>query len=128
VAKPSLGRGLGDLMQGTQVAGARPQVPGAPTGSEEVNIAPGLRSILRGGKPTEAVDLATAPTPTHARRTRLIQGSLIGADVLLSGLAMWIVFKRTTPLGLSDASLCFAALALGAWLSCLAVMLDRESD
>ncbi len=133
MAKPSLGRGLGDLMQGTQVTGARSQVTGAPTGSGDVNIAPGLNSILRGAKPpktlvVKATDSSADFVSDHARQTRLIQCSLIGADLLLSGLAALIIFKRTAPLGLGEALLCCAAVALGAWLSCLAVILDREPD
>ena len=128
MSKPSLGRGLGDLMQGTLVAGARSQVPGAPTDREEVNIAPGLSSLLRGGKPAAAADLVTPHIPSRARRTRLIQCSLVGADALLMGLVALNVFKRTAPLGLGEALLCFAAVALGAWLSCLAVILDAPPE
>ena len=133
MSKPALGRGLGNLMQGTKVAGARTDSPDTSAGAEEVSVDPGLGSLLRGGKSsetptTEATDEAANLVPTHARQTRLIQCSLIAADLLLVGLAALIVFKRTAPLGFVEALLCFAAVALGAWLSCLAVMLDTESE
>ncbi len=133
MSKPALGRGLGNLMQGTKVAGPRTDPPGAATGAEEVNIDPGLNSLLRGGKPADAsaMDATVAPADfvsSHPQRTRMIQCSLISADLLLVGLAALIVFKRTAPLGLGEALLCFAAVSLGAWLSCLAVMLDSEAE
>ena len=120
-------------MQGTKVAGARTDSPIASTSAEEVNIDPGLHSLLRGGKPTaasptEGTDAAAQVVSNLVRQTRWIQCSLIGADVLLSGLAALIVFKRQAPLGFGEALLCFAAVALGAWLSCLAVMLDSRSE
>ena len=133
MSKPALGRGLGNLMQGTKVAGPQTDAPGASTGAEEVNVDPGLSSLLRGGKPadTPATDGTAAPADfvsSHPRRTRVIQCSLIGADLLLVGLAALIVCKRTTPLGIGEALLCFAAVSLGAWLSCLAVMLDSQTE
>ena len=133
MSKPALGRGLGNLMHGTKVAGARTDSPDASTGPEEVSVDPGLGSLLRGGKsnevpPAETTDAAANLVPAHARQTRLIQCSLIGADVLLIGLAGLIVFKRTAPLGAGEVLLCFAAVALGAWLSCLAVMLGSRSE
>ncbi len=116
-------------MQGTKVSGTRAAAPR----TEEVNIDPGLSSLLRGGKPAETAPVEAMDSPAdfvsnHARKTRLIQCSLIGADLLLSGLAALIVFKRTAPLGLGEALFCIAAVGLGTWLSCLAVLLDSPSE
>ena len=110
---------------------ADPQA-GSPS-AEEVNIDPGLNSLLRGGRPAEtpaaeATEASADFIPNLTQRTGLIQASLIGADLLLVGLAVVIVFKRTTPLGLGEVLLCFAAVSLGSWLSCLAVMLDTPPE
>ena len=133
MAKPALGRGLGDLMQGTKVAGSPADPPSDAAGAGETNLAPGLTSFLRGAKPAETVPEESAAIPKEVfpprpRPTQLIQVSLIGADLLLSGLAAVMVFKRTAPLSPGEGWLCFAAVALGAWLSCLAVMLDSPSE
>ncbi len=133
MAKPALGRGLGDLMQGTKVVGVPADPPSDAAGAGESNMAPGLTSFLRVAKPTETVPEESAPTPQHVvpprpRPTQLIQVSLIGADLLLSGMAAVMVFKRTAPLSPGEGWLCFAAVALGAWLSCLAVMLGPPQE
>ena len=116
-------------MQGTRVAAPRTDSSSA----EDVNIDPGLNSLLRGAKPeerapTEAAELSANPISGHTHQARLIQCSLICADVLLSGLAALIVFKRTAPLGVGEMIFCFAAIGLGAWLSCLAVLLDPPPE
>lgn len=133
MSKTALGRGLGNLMQGTKVAGSQMDSSSASASPEEVNVDPGLNSLLRGGKPaeTQAVEATAAPAKfdsSHLQRTRVIQCSLIVADLLLVGLAALIVFKRTVPLGMGEALLCFAAVSLGAWLSCLAVMLGSQAE
>lgn len=55
---------------------------------------------------------------------RLVQGSLIGADVLLVGIAGWLAFSPSHPFGLLEGLICVVALLTGCWLTALALFLE----
>ena len=71
------------------------------------------------------------PQANHRPRRRafpeqLLKGSLIAADVFLVVQATLLMNRAATPVSWFEIGLCFLALALGAWLSCLAVW--RNAD
>jgi len=51
---------------------------------------------------------------------------LILADVLLVGLAVFLVRQLPRPLGLGGIALCVAAMVIGGWLACVALWLDNS--
>ncbi len=83
-----------------------------------------------GREPETGVDLLLRgrngegqPTPEQQQRKRLIQFSLVVADLLLFGLAALLIVKAGGRLGFIEIAVSVLALALGAWLSCLAIWL-----
>jgi hypothetical protein len=112
VSKPVLGRGLGHLLNGTKsvVEVQERPVPTSDTCPELPG--PGLEKLLRGNVTEE-------PSP---RRFGLLQWSLVGADLVLLIQAARLVLAKAAPLNLADLLLCFLAVGLGAWLSCLALL------
>jgi hypothetical protein len=123
VAKPALGRGLENLMnQGKGTAAS------AESGQEGPSLSPGMATLLKAGnggpKPQERSPTEPAleeSARSGARDRRSLRISLVLADLLLVGLAASLVFKSGGHFGFIETLLCVAALALGAWLSCLAL-------
>ncbi len=65
--------------------------------------------------------------PLHRQSgRRLLRISLVVADVLLVGLAVFLVRQMPRPLGFGGIVLCAAAMVIGAWLACLALWLDKS--
>jgi ABC-type tungstate transport system substrate-binding protein len=65
----------------------------------------------------------------HSRtRRRLVQASLFLADLFLAALIVGLLLKIRGPLGFLALALCVLALALGAWLTCLALWLEKSED
>jgi hypothetical protein len=48
------------------------------------------------------------------------------ADTLLVGLAIILVWRRQGPLSAWEVIMCFSAIALGAWLTCAALLYPRK--
>jgi hypothetical protein len=89
-----------------------------------------MGTLLRGGngepKPGNQAEAdPQTPEPQQGGTKRLVQVSLVFADVLLLGLAARILLKSPRPLGTADLILCVSAVALGAALTCLALWLHR---
>ena len=102
----------------------RPAPHGQENPAEKASVTPGMAALLSGGNghtknqpaPADAQNLATA-----VRKRKLIQASLFIADILLIGLVARLVFVSHGHFGLVEVALCILAMAIGAWLSCLAL-------
>jgi hypothetical protein len=124
MAKSALGRGLQNLMKEPPVA-ARPENPC----EKAAQVTPGMAALLRGGngeikassQPDEADD--PAKTQAAARKGKMVQTSLVLADLLLMALVARLAFVSHGRFGMVEVFLCGLALAVGAWLSCLALWL-----
>lgn len=55
---------------------------------------------------------------------RLVQGSLIGTDAFLAGIAAYLAFSNKHPFGFIEAMVCLLAILAGCWLTCLALWLE----
>jgi hypothetical protein len=89
------------------------------------NISPGMATLLRGGD--HAGGTSSGWFGPRSRR-RLVQGSLFAADIFLAALIVGMLVKIRGPLGFLGLALCVLALALGAWLTCLALWLEKSED
>jgi hypothetical protein len=124
MAKTGLGRGLQHLLKERPASGGRE----CPT--QKAEVTPGMAALLRGGngapkepqngdKPEQSEESRAA-----TRRKRLvIQASLFAADMLVIGLVARLAFVSHGRFGSIEITLSIAALAIGAWLSCLALWL-----
>ena len=124
VAKPALGRGLGNLLGGAKTA----YPVSDQTEREPVNLSPGMASLLRvenGHAQPDGNRLGPNSTAKEIPQLHrgLIRTSLVMADLLLVSLTGWLVFATSGPLGFWGATLIMSAMALGAWLTCLALHL-----
>jgi hypothetical protein len=123
MAKTGLGRGLQHLMK------ERPASPVSETPAQKAEVSPGMAALLRGGngaaKETQNGYHSKQPEESRAatRRRLLIQASLFAADLLVLGLVARLAFVSHGRFGLTEITLSIAALAIGAWLSCLALWL-----
>ena len=107
-------------------ASASPENP-----SQKPQVTPGMAALLRGGN-GEAKQQPLTAKSSHAdaeslavaaRKRKLTQASLLIADILLIGLVARLAFVSHGHFGLVEVALCILALAIGAWLSCLALWL-----
>jgi hypothetical protein len=123
MAKSGLGRGLEHLMK------KRPVSAGPENSSEKAKVTPGMAALLRGGngegkEPDPANKAETAEgIAQRARKRMLIQGSLFAADLVVVGLVARLAFVSHGRFGFVEVALSIFALAIGAWLSCLALWL-----
>lgn len=125
MAKPALGRGLRQLMK------EPPASPHPDPASEKApEVTPGIAALLRGGngetkeksaehKLREDAERLAALT----RKRKLVQISLLIADVLLIGLVARLALANHGHFGFLEVTLSVLAFAIGAWLSCLAFWL-----
>ena len=133
MSKSALGRGLGNLLEDAKVTG-RPPTAGAPTATEnEPQVDPGLSVLLQGSAPngpaTPKVAPATRPDkPGHAGNHTLLRWSLVGADVVVCALVLLFAAAKPGRLSTVELLLCVLAMGVGAWLSCVAVMLGERSE
>jgi hypothetical protein len=118
MAKTGLGRGLQNLMKEPP---ASPRTENPP--DKVAQVTPGMAALLRGGngQPTEADDPVRAQIAT--RKRKMVQASLVVADLLLIMLVVRLDFVTQGGFGFVEVTLCVLALAIGAWLSCLALWL-----
>jgi len=122
VAKSPLGRGLGNLLH-PPANGSGAKTP-APTllhspGSDSLTGLP----LLLGGNATGKKPFTGPPASARPAETASKRGVAWGyfvADLVLSGQAALIVYRRTAPLQWWEAGLCSLAVGLGCWLSCQA--------
>lgn len=120
MAKPALGRGLQHLMKEGAASGS-PENP-----SQKHYVTPGMAALLRGGNGEAKEQPPTgksshADTESLAAARKLTQVSLFIADILLIGLVARLAFVSHGHFGLVEVALGILAMAIGAWLSCLAL-------
>jgi hypothetical protein len=139
VPKPALGRKFVNLMKGLQAASSS-----AEHAASSARLSPGMAKLLRGdngapghsqrpGSTTEAAspvghgpDVPTASSALlHRRRKRLLRASLLLADLVL--FVMAARGMRHRPVGVGGIALCVLAVALGAWLTCLALWPEDQT-
>lgn len=113
MAKTGLGRGLQNLMKEPPVS-PRTESPS----DKPAQVTPGMAALLRGGN-GEAEEPAKAQAA--ARNRKMVQASLVVTDLLLIGLVARLAFISEGRFGFVEVCLCILALAIGAWLSCLAL-------
>lgn len=104
-------------------------VPLATTADPRNAAAP--KEALAENAPVQKLSLrgSTAPLPTFGANEvvawrRLVQASLIGADVLLVGIAGWLAFSPSHRFGLVGGLVCVVAVLAGCWLAALALFLE----
>lgn len=108
MARPALGRGLGELLNGTKI----PERPAYLT-PEKPRVDPGLRALLREG------DDATIRPHDFG----FLKWPLLAADLLLCLMATLLVWQNP---GGAQIAVGAAAVLLGAWLGCLAFWLEER--
>lgn len=97
---------------------------------EKAEVTPGMAALLRGGNGAakevqngEHSEQAEENRAATRRKRLLIQVSLFAADILVIGLVARLAFVSHGRFGLIEMTLSILALAVGAWLSCLALWL-----
>ena len=99
--------------------------------SPAADLSPGMGVLLRGGNGTPKGAHQSENSQSSQRNSgwkKLIQISLILADLVLLGLAGRLALKANGPLGSTDLAFCIIALVLGAGLTCLAFGWDKLGD
>lgn len=117
VPKPALGRGLADLLDGAPRVAMLEQSAQLITNPVVTRIDPGLRRGETGSQTSGFTHL-----PSDKRR--ILKGSLIAADALLSGQAMLFVYRHPASVSPGEMAFCLIAVSVGAWLACLAFWWD----
>ena len=118
MAKQVLGRNLEVLLdtRSKEAGKIQPSAPqAAPVGS-------GVRSLMRGHRSTPA----HSPSPAAPRKSVVPGWYLFGADILLTALALVIVFKSPHPLTWQKELFCAAAVVLGGCLALGAVLRPED--
>jgi len=110
-----------------------PVTPSSPEpGNQGTKLSAGMGVLLRGanGSPKEAGTEADAQGARGRKFAwkRVIQISLIIADLALLGLVARLALKAHGHLGAMDLAFCVFALVLGAGLTCLAFGWDKLGD
>jgi len=99
--------------------------------AKRASLSSGMGTLLRGGnggpKAANEGESHAQISGTRGSWKRVVQMSLVLADLLLFGLAARILLRASRPLGPGDLTLCIIAVSLGAGLTCLALWL-RSSD
>lgn len=112
MSKEVLGRGLGELLKASQVAGVS-EASAAET--RTATLSAGVRTLL-GQNDAPEENLPVKPTfPRHLR------WSLFAADVLLCTLVALLMTRRGIHLNAAEVALCIGGIAMGAWFACLAL-------
>ncbi|MGH7969426.1 MAG: hypothetical protein ACREIC_11935 [Limisphaerales bacterium] len=106
----------------------KPASPPVLPGAEEERLSPGIGALLRGGNGGDKAENGEgqrAAVPRMSRKRRLVQGSLVFADILLLVAASDILLRRGATVGPAETGLCIAFVFAGASLSCLAIWLGE---
>ena len=125
MSKPGLGKGLGDLMNGDQVAGKSTVVNAAAstttTTSSDVALGRGLTTLVsphRGDASTEGSQ--------RPRRQLLPPWFFFSADILLLAFVVAIAFAAPRPFDLGTIVFCAVSVGVGALLAILGVFRVRD--
>ncbi len=121
--KPVLGRGLGNLMEGSKVVGQSDSAA-PPSGFSH-----GLGNFLRRDSAANADGSREPARSISTTARRRLRWSLLAADALLAALVVWLLWAKPLVLGWVGTALCLAAVAFGSWLAWLAFSLpDGDSS
>ncbi len=115
MAKPALGKGLGELLSGNGAARATTETR---TVSATPALSAGMSTLVR--NPGEA-----QPQPAASVSPKVLRISLLAADAVLLGGAVLLVVNRT-PGDWKSVAIALLAVGFGAWLGWLALKLGRE--
>lgn len=124
MSKPTLGRGLGDLI-GAQGATGQPSAPGTMDG--------GLRTLI-GGAPRESANLESAPASitavpetSRSSSTKAIAiAALSSADVTLLGWTAHYAITHQHALGWIGTAACILSTLMAAACGCAALLVSRS--
>ena len=115
-----------------------PKASATPGGAEreapeamEPRIGPGLGTLLSGVKASESDGqrrLGPAFRPAGHSNLTLLKWSLLAADAVLVGLAVFLMLSGSSPLTPARIGTCVVVLGLGAWLGCLAFWWQPQTD
>ena len=116
--KPGLGKGLGELMHGDQVAGkgAIPETPPRPNSA----FGRGMETLIR----PDATPAVTASDPDHApvpQRTLLPAWFYFAADLLLLAYTVAITLDAARPFDFGTVLFCAVSVTVGALLATVGV-------
>jgi hypothetical protein len=92
-------------------------------GSTDLNIGPGVGTLLNGTKRVkhpEGPPIEPASNPALRSRLKLLRWSLLAADLALIGLLVYAVLHTPPARILLRLVMCVVALSLGAWLGSMA--------
>jgi len=106
----------------------RPASMGGEGPAQKAEVTPGMAALLRGGngaarEPQNGDKPAEESRAATRRKRLLIQASLFAADLVVVGLVARLAFVSHGQFGVIEVALSVLALAIGAWLSCLALWL-----
>lgn len=111
--KPGLGKGLGDLMQGDQVAGKNSGPDATPRPDQ--NFGRGLETLIRPD--------ATEPAGEGPRNRPLLPPwFFFAADLLLLAHTVAIAFDAPRPFNVGTVLFCAVSIALGGTLAIIGVL------
>ena|SRR5688572_25014009 len=108
--KPGLGKGLGDLMKGDQVAGKENIRRAAPLAN--ANIGRGLQTLVQ--------PHAAAPVPSQSKRI-LPPWFYFAADLLLLAFTVGVCFDATRPYDFGTILFCAISITTGALLAIVGI-------
>ena len=111
--KPGLGKGLGDLMKGDQVAG-KDRLP-APDSGAAANFARGLKTLIKSDQPAFEPELAP-------KRSLLPVWFYFAADLLLLAYTVAIAFDASRPFDVGTIIFCVVSVTFGALLAIAGVL------
>ena len=117
MAKPALGKGLGELLHGT--GAPAPKAATETHTAAAPRLSAGLSTLVR--RPGEP----SAPA-VHAPSLTVVRVALLTADVALTGGAVLHFLSRPTTDGLTTA-LVLLAVVLGGWLGWLGLTWGRDA-
>lgn len=129
MAKPGLGKGLGDLMNGDQVAGkARgmganaPSVPDPVLGRGLTTLVSAHRSNGEANGTSNGSSNPKAEEATGRKRELLPAWFFFAADILLLAFVVGIAFDAARPFDSGTILFCATAIGLGCMLSLIGVI------
>lgn len=117
MAKPALGRGLGELLNGN---GASETSTATETRTTAPRMSAGLSTLVHNAADTPP-PAASAPAP------RVVRASLLAADAVLTCGAFLFLLKQSSPDAISTVA-ALLALLFGGWLGWLGLTWGRSGN
>jgi hypothetical protein len=118
MAKNGLGKGLGDLMDGDQVAG-KGRIISASAPASEPGLSRGLSTLISAHRSNGDIE-----QPETKRRQRLPAWFFFAADILLLAYVVAISMHAPRPFDFGTILFCAVSVALGCALAVAGVLRD----